>query len=392
MKTTKRMAIFLAFLAAACGGSSSNPVAELQAATPDVAGLSLETTGGAADGLTVSPAGSALAASAAAASGCEPYQYLCNIHAAVTGLNEYVQAAVEPIEDLAQTTPTSVEGNVAVFGPVGYPAGTAGADFRLTVAKVAEGSFQWKLEGKPLGGADSSYLLVAAGRIVRATGDLPHRGHGSLGIDLDALYQLNPATGPAVFPGEGKLLLGFGHSGEAKAVLYALDKFSPDRVADPNPVSGILAGWKSAAGLTRVRIVSVGEYLGAPNGGADAGDETLLGRAGWFPGVGGRAAVVLTGGDVPAYGVDFFLGLSCFDESQSDVYRALYGCTAGVCTLVANAPAGFNVGSPSACDPATDIGIDEKIPPSTSTTDPGMEPGAPAVPDLPPASMQSLSF
>jgi len=386
--TTTLLSLFLA----ACGGSGSNPVAEYQAATPDVGGLALETSGGAADGLALTAAPNALASGQVAAAGCEPYQYRCTIHEALSGLNHYVRAAVEPIQDLAATTPTSFTDNVAVFGPVAYPASSAVADFRLTVAKVAEGSFKWKLEGKQDGGADSAYLVIAGGKIVRATDDHPHRGHGSLGIDLDALHQLNPTRGPALWNGEGKLLVGFGHAGDAKAVLYVLDKFSPDRVAQPDVTSGALAAWKDANGLARVRIVSHGEFVGAPNGGTDVGPEVLLSRAGWFPGKGGRAVVAVAGGDVPAYGVDFFLGLSCFDATEKDVYRALYGCKGGVCTLVANAPAGYNTGDRSACDATTGLGQDDKNPPSANPADTSMEPGAPAVPDAPPSSMQGVTF
>ncbi len=394
MTTTKWVGTVLLVLSAtACGGAATNPAAELQAATPDVAGLALETSGGAADGLA-SPGTAAELATAAVATApsCQPYEYLCNIQAALLGLNRFVRAAVEPVEALAQTAPTSLAAGVAVFGPVAYPSGTAVADFRLTVRKSAPGSFGWKLEGKPDGSADAAYVLVAAGRVTRVEGDLPHRGHGALGIDLDALFSLNPVGAPALWNGEGKVLIGFGHAGTAKAVVYVLDKFSPDRIAQPSVTSGALAGYKTADGITRVRIVDRAEYLGPPAGAADAGPEDLLARAGWFPGKGGRAAVVVTGGDVPAYEVDFFLGLSCFDATAKDVYRALYGCAAGVCTVVENAPSGYNTGDRSACDASTDIGIDELRPPSADPSSTAEEPGAPATPDAPPATLADVAF
>jgi len=378
--------------AAACGGTASNPVGDLQAATPDVAGLALETSGGAAEGLASTGTSTELASAAvAAAPSCQPYQYLCNIHSALDGLNRLVRAAIGPVEALADTPPTSVSGDAAVFGPVAFPSGTAVADFRLTVRKSGAGSFEWELQGKPVASADGAYVVVAAGRVQRAAGDLPHRGHGALAIDLDALASLNPVGAPALWNAEGKVLVGFGHAGPAKAVVYALDNFSPDRIAQPSVTSGVLAGYETASGVARVRVVSQGEYLG-PTSGTDAGPEDLLSRAGWFPGKGGRAAVVVSAGDVPAYGVDFFLGLSCFDATEKDVYRALYGCKAGVCTLVDNAPAGYNTGDRSACDPLTDIGVDDLRPPSTDRFSAAEEPGAPAVPDAPPAGMASVTF
>ncbi len=384
----------------ACGGSSSTPLDQYAAATPTVSSLALETNGtseAASSALTV--ADSAPSAQALSTT-CQPYEYLCNIHAAIEGLNTYVRAAVLPIEALAQTTPTSVTADTKVFGPVDAPPApaTAVASFRLTVLKVADGFFRWKLEGKPLGTDDTHYVLVAGGAIHRAPGDLDHHGHGFLGIDLDNLYSLDSTPGTP-WNGEGKLFVGFAHQGYAKQLLYVLSNFTPDRTQNPNTQNAVLAGWKNALGVARVRIVSVNDYVSPKPPATDTGaKELLLSRAVWFPGLGGRAVVAVGGGDVPSYGIDFFLGISCYDKTEGEVYRALYGCTIGVgCSVVQNAPAGYNTGSPSTCVLGTEMDIDAAHPPSSTPAADSivstLEPGGPAVvPDPPPSTMDGVKF
>src|SRR3990170_5170083 len=186
----------LALALGACGGN--NPQTdEFLAATPDVDGLTLEI----GDGSTIHPTldvGSSLESQAtpAVVTPCEPYMYLCNIHAALSGLNRYVRTAIAPVEALARTTPTEVSPTIRVYGPVDAPAAPAVpvASFRLTVKKGLVW-FYWKLEGKPISAADDAYVLVAAGAIRRTHGDWPHRGRGYLGINLDNLFTLNPSSG-----------------------------------------------------------------------------------------------------------------------------------------------------------------------------------------------------
>ncbi len=68
----------------------------LRGRTPDVAGLTLETTGGPADGLPGAPLLSRNAAAVSAT--CQDWEYLCLVQEGVAGLNAFVRAAVEPVE------------------------------------------------------------------------------------------------------------------------------------------------------------------------------------------------------------------------------------------------------------------------------------------------------
>jgi hypothetical protein len=404
-RTLPFLAAALAALLAACGGQSeADPFA---AATPDVAGLTLETTGGAGDGLA--PAGRALTEVAAAAASCEPYQYLCNIQKAVADLNAFVKAAVAPVETLvaggAGVTVTPVGEHVKVY-EADLPEGAAITSYRLTVLRLGPGEahgagaipvrWQWKLEAKRAADAATSYVAIMAGGLKRVEKeDRPHRGRGTLGIDLDAW-----ATVVDGFPARGKLLASFAHVGGHKSLAYVLKEFQADPASDPVRV-GVLVGHKNEGGPARVRLASLKEWLAPAPGAADAGDEMLVSRAVWLPGVGGRAAVVVSGGDVPGYSspglprVDYFLGVSCYDVQRDEFYRELLACSrTGVtsdgkrCEQYAAAPAGFNVGDRSLCALRGDDLCDgDHPPPAIDPWSHEPEPGTPALPDLPPTSM-----
>jgi hypothetical protein len=395
----KRLCIWaLAMALAACGGSNSTNLdgAAYGAATPDVAGLALETTGTAADGLAAATAAAPLdsvAVSAAALAAAQAPEYLVKTRQAIKDLNAFVRAVVEPVEALAKTTPVSNVDGVAVFQG-DYPAtGTPVASFQLTVKQDGDADhFKFKLEGKKP--ADSTYVVVLAGRVKR--GDRPHRGRGVLGIDLDKLFSLNPASGP-IWKAKGQLLVAFAHVGNAKALAYALKAFTPDSTNQSiYPVTAFLVGHKtdSIPVVARVRIVALGElYAGTP----DLGPELLLSRLLSVPGQGGRAAVVVanppaaTGlqGDLPQG--KFFVGLSCWDKSEIEVYKQGFICS------VAPGPGGCvdaqlsdAVGTMAACLPATDL--DAPGQQGTDHMSGAMEPGAPATPDAPPSSMDDVLF
>ena len=418
---TKRLGVGALVLAlTACGGNDST--GDYAAATPDVAGLALETSGGASDGLALRadapPGNTANALTAATATTCQPWQQLCRIREGVKGINLYVRAVVEPVEALARTKPASETTGTRVYGPVDAPAASPVATFLLTVKKDADAdTFKFKLEGKSIGGDDSKYVVVMAGKLKR--GDLPHRGRGVLAIDLTKLSALNLSGAPVDgFEGAGQLLASFAHVGQAKSLAYVLKGFVPDTtVAGATPLDAAFVGHKTPSGETRVRLASVDEYL-APNPTlvpvpADAGPELLLARARWVPGLGGRAAVlvkdVITPGDVASYGPsatipfvpDFFLGVSCFDKDELEGYHRLFACTktpaVGARPCVNVTPATWPAGTVTACLPDTAIdaagAAESDVPPADadkSSTTP--EPDAPAMPDAAPASIDDVKF
>jgi hypothetical protein len=397
------MPIALAALLAACASP------DFVGGTPDVAGLTLETVGGPADGLAAGASPGSGAASVSAA--CQPWEYLCLVQEGVAGLNAFVRAAVEPVEQLVRLEPSEPARRLRVFGPAdlaiwGQPAPVA--SFRLTVLWVREDVFRWRLDAKRLADPDvpGSWAPVLAGQLAR--GERAHRGRGVLGIDVDAFRAA--VNDPLLVSGQGRLFAGFAHVGAHKALAYALRDFQATSTS-PFVPAAVFVGHKFAGGPARVRLASWDEFLPDAAAGPDAGLELLLSRAGWWPGVGGRVAVAVLGGDVPSYSVagfsvDLFLAVGCYDAAQAEAYRDLFACSYADTWPVADAwqgrhcvpvalPAGDprRYGSVGACAiSGAELYDDQNLPPPMTQDSGALEPGAPVSPEAPPPIMPDGAF
>ncbi|HEY6106143.1 MAG TPA: hypothetical protein VIV59_09200 [Anaeromyxobacteraceae bacterium] len=392
----------LAALLAACGDP------DFAGGTPDVAGLTLETAGGPADGLPGAPLLSRNAAAVSAT--CQDWEYLCLVQEGVAGLNAFVRAAVEPVEQLVRLEPAAPTRRLRVFGPAdlavwGQPQPVA--SFRLAVLWVRDEVFRWRLDAKRLSDPDlpGSWTPVLAGQLTR--GERAHRGRGVLGIDVDAFRAA--VNDPLLVSGQGKLLAGFAHVGGHKALAYALRNFQATSTSAFVPAA-VFVGHKLEGGPARVRLAGWNEFTPDAAGGPDAGLELLLSRAGWWPGVGGRAAVAVLGGDVPSYGqpgfaVDLFLAVGCYDATQAEGYRNLFACSYADTWPVADAWHGRHCvpvplqagdprrfGSPGACLPGTEVYDDQDLPPPMTQDSGALEPGAPVAPEAPPTVMPDGAF
>ena len=365
MKTLYGIALASALVAAGCGGTSAGT--ELSNATPDVAGLTLELTGSAAE--------------SARATGSDAFdvslqnltvgpEYLAQTREAIQAVNAAIKKLVEPIVALAHTTGVDSPGNVTKYGPQD----TAGATVLLTVKKAGSNYF-WKLDAKALGAADSAYKVVAAGHIKRknvkdATGDadLAHRGRGVIGFDLDALGAID-----ASFLGRGKIFSAFAHNGGSKMVLHRLHGFTSDPATTP-ALTAAFYGHKTASGEARVRVAGLFDVLDGPNG-----KELLLSRAHVVPGVGGRADVRLpavqpqatANGDVPAG--RFIVGHACWDAAEKEGFKVVLSCEAGKPASQATCTVLETTGARANCKP----GVDQDDEAHSDLEDKSTEPGAP---------------
>src|SRR5690606_3712731 len=135
---------------------------------------------------------------------------------------------------------------------------------------------------------DSAYEAVMGGLF--QAGELPRRGRGTMGIDLDRLARVD-----ADFKGSGQLLVGFAHVLDYKVLAYRLRNSSPAVTAHP-PVDAIFSGWRAPTGVRRVRLAVHANVADSPT----AAEELVLVRSRWLPGLGGRADAVVLSGDVPA--------------------------------------------------------------------------------------------
>jgi hypothetical protein len=96
------------------------------------------------------------------------------------------------LEEITQHTPTSLEGDVAVWGP--HTDALSPTTWKLTVTKKGEHSYEYKLEGKGKTEADSAFKTILSGThtiTVDAQGNrMRDFGTGNLLIDWDAAQTL----------------------------------------------------------------------------------------------------------------------------------------------------------------------------------------------------------
>jgi len=96
------------------------------------------------------------------------------------------------IEEVTKHTPTSIEGDVAVWGP--YTDALSPNTWKLTVTKTAEHAYSYKVEGKAKTAADSDFKIIISGSHSIATDAQGNRlrdfGSGNIVLDWDAAQTL----------------------------------------------------------------------------------------------------------------------------------------------------------------------------------------------------------
>lgn len=347
-------------LGAGCRGMNA---AEFEDAAPEEAAFAMEVTGdSASEGLTTSSdADWGESAQALSAPGPE---YLQHTRGAIRALNEAVARILRPIGEAiaAGKIRGAKVGDARTYGP--HDKG--GATYTFTIKKIANKLWGWRLDAKPQGAADTAYVQVMGGLFHE--GELPRRGRGAMGVDLDKL-----ATVDASFKGAGQMLVGFAHVAGFKVLAYGLKGFSPDVTAH-DPVDAVFSGWRGPLGGTRVRLALHANVEDSPT----AAKELVLLRARWFPGEGGRADAIAVKGDVPDGRA--IVANSCWNKSlEAGVsgFLLVRDCPIGElrtgCTVIRTEGALVNCARSVA---------DEELPP-TAPVDPTLEPGAPMTEPIP---------
>jgi len=354
-------------------GSKGGSEDEYLAAAPEVSALqlgvtddspseSLATTADAVDPSSEVAEGLGQAASGLSAAVAPE---LANARHAVADLNQALRNFLQPVVALVRDTdPTTTEGNVKTWGPV-----TRGAtEFRFVMRRgLLRKHFGWVLQARPAGASDD-FTSVAAGGIT--VGYAARRGVGTVGIDLDALGALDPTV-----VARGTLLVGFAHGPNGTALAYGLHHFTPNP-AQHAAIDAIAQGVHLKAGFNRVRLA----YRGNVAGTASDAEELVLARVRHRRDEGGRADLLVTGGDVASGHV--WLVSECWDVELAGTYRAVQDCPVDglggdQCVLVSSA------GDPAAC--AVDLRQPE-LPPADPQA-PMSDPESPEGDVTPPDSM-----
>ena len=333
----------------ACGASSEASGDEYLAGAPEVSALELSVTGDPSTEATATDA-DAIEATGEVAQAMEetggtlPAEIapaLSQCREAVRDLNQALRDFMQPIVALVRSTAPTLVGGARIWGPV-----TRGAtDYRFVMRRGAPRHFGWLLEARPAGTSDA-YLTVAAGGIT--VGIAARRGIGTVGLDLDRLGTLDPTL-----LARGSIWASFAHAQLGSTLAYRLGKFSADP-ARSAPIDAVVSGVHLKAGANRLRLA----YLGNVAETASDAPELVLARLRQLRGVGGRADLRVTGGDVADGRV--WVVSECWGPAQKSGYRIVRDCPAdGVggakCRVVST------VGDRSAC-PGTLL--DAEVPPA----------------------------
>ncbi|MGC4087872.1 MAG: hypothetical protein QM756_08245 [Polyangiaceae bacterium] len=246
---------------------------------------------------------------------------LAHARGAVRELNQALRRFMEPIVALVRDNePTSSVGRVKVWGPV-----TRGAtEFRFALRHGTLRHYGWLLEARAAGSTDP-FTRVAAGGIT--VGYAARRGAGSIGLDLDALGSVDPTV-----VARGAVLARFAHGAVGSIVGYRLRAFAAD--ASATPIDALVQGVHLKGGTNRLRLA----YHGNLPETASAAPELVLARVRHQRGQGGRADLLLTGGDI-ANGRVWAVS-ECWDAQLDAGYRVVRDCPGdGIggerCTVVA---------------------------------------------------------
>jgi len=295
-----------------------------------------------------------------------PADGLARSRQAVQELNQALRDFLQPIAALVRgQEPDQVTGNVAQWGPV--TRGTT--EYRFFVRKGILKRFGWLLQARPDGSSDE-FVNVAAGGI--QVGALVRRGRGVVGVDLDALGDVDPTV-----HARGKVLAAFAHGAAGTALAYGLHDFTRG-ADDTTAVDAAFQGVHLTGGFNRVRLAFHGNL---PETASDA-KELVLARVRHHRGEGGRADLLVTGGDI-ANG-KLWLVSECWSAQLASTYRIVRECP-GDGIGGARCVEQSSKGDPAAC--GRDLAQPE-FPPADAE-EPMADPESPEEELLPPTEMPS---
>ncbi len=187
---------------------------------------------------------------------------------------------------IVQLPPTTVEANAATWGPGSDPLDPI--TWRLVVVEVAEGTYDYRLEGRPKASTDDAdFRAILEGR-GHGTGHPSHRT-GTFTIDNDAKYALDPARAEDV----GAVRVDWSARAFPTSIVATVTPFPS------SPEKGVLV-----AHLTRqadgAGVLDVTALADVEKEGSKDGDlEDVAVRSRWTVDGAVRADVTVRGGSLP---------------------------------------------------------------------------------------------
>ncbi len=299
----------------ACGSGSGSSSDDYLDAAPEMSALQLSVTDDATSEGTSTDADAIDAAQQVTQALGESGESLAvnvapeleHCRAAVKALNEGLRDFLQPIVALVRNTEPTTVGRVRTWGPVTRGA----AEFQFVMRHGTLRHFGWLLQARPAGTTEN-YTIVAAGGIT--VGYAARRGIGTVGVDLDRLATVDPTVA-----GHGALLASFAHGPNGSTLAYRLRDFSLD-AAQKTGVDALVQGVHLKAGYNRLRLA----YYGNVADTATDAPELVLARVRQERAEGGRADLLVTGGDVADGKV--WVVSECWSPALQSTFRIVRDC------------------------------------------------------------------
>jgi len=293
------------FLAGACGapsGGSDATVAELRAAVPTRAALTVAPT--ATQAVTPRPDG------APACAALRPSQFGTMTHQIAGNADGVIGGVLGTVEEITKNPPAAAAPGHAVWGPIGSDKGVV---YRLAVDAAGGNQYHFVLAGKPAAADESAWRGLFQG--VTVAPDASHRA-GQLAVDFGAVHALDPTSDPVA----GNVGVHFEAADPARNVTasFAGIQGASAPQADDAQYAFQLAPDQSAglAFSTRVDFTGSGSL-----------DELAHIDSRWAPTGAGVAHLTVTGGHVGPGGAT---AVECWDASLARVfYTDSVGSTEG---------------------------------------------------------------
>lgn len=214
------------------------------------------------------------------------------------------------VHTIVQFPATSVDGATHTWGP--WSDALDPAEWRLVVTALADGSYDWRFDGKSKTVAAADFTTVISGNAV--PGAEPHRGQGTFLMDFDAAEEVDPIDND----GRGTVEIAYDleNRDDTPATLtMAID--SRDDLGNP-----VHFDYDYARNIDGSGDLVFGIHGDLDDEGGAAEDAIIRSR--WLPTGAGRADVMVSDGDL-GQGVTV-TGSECWDESFG---RVFYGDSAG---------------------------------------------------------------
>jgi hypothetical protein len=188
------------------------------------------------------------------------------------------------VHTIVQFPPTTIDGDTYTWGP--WTEALDPAEYRLVVVDVADGSYDWQLDGRNKTEPGAGFETIIDGTAVPS--DPVGTGHGTFTFDFDANERVNPIDN------DGRGVLVVAYDLDARTVdIEAVS--AEDRGGTPVPVSYQYAYREAADGA--------GDMVFSTHGDSDdegtAAEDTVL-RSRWLPDGAGRGDARIQGGDLGA--------------------------------------------------------------------------------------------